>query len=151
MAAAPQSGGDGGSAHELLTTLLGSPEAAAEAVASDSSLLALSDFDPAMETVLERLGEAGLSQEQLLRLARVCQDLAKMCAVHSVESVAEELYAGDWHAAMLDCLRGWPEGASTLWCPRGVLELLEEAGLAVANEAGRRCVLQYIQVRCLPG
>lgn len=137
---------------QLLTTLLGSLQAAVEAAAADSRLLQLSwndaQYDDDLQAVFARLASAGQSQKDLLRLATICSD--NVDEVDRLTWMADELYGGDWRAAMLEFLRRWRVYVLSLCNLRDVLDTLASAGLEAANDTGRLRVLQLIKV-WLPG
>ena len=132
----------------LLAVLLGSPEAAVEAAEHDERLLGLLYYDADLQEVFARASAAGLTQAQRLRLARILSrdDYAEQA--NRLIWLADELYGGDWRAALLEFLRRWRIYVRCLCGLLPVLATLAAAGLAVANEAGRQRVLQFIRVRC---
>ena len=131
----------------LLAMLLGSPEAAVEAAAAEESLLLLPYSDVDLQIAFECCGAAGLTQAQRLRLARILSrdDYAEQA--DRLIWLADELYGGDWRAALLEFLRRWRVYVRCLCDLRPLLDILAAAGLEVANAEGRRRVLEHIKVR----
>lgn len=133
---------------ELLGALLGSPEAAVEAAQADGRLLQLPSCRRDMQTVFARLGAAGLSGKELVQMAGICARYSSQ--VDRLIWMADELYAGDWRAAMREFLRRWRVYVRCLCFLRRPLDFLDHVSLQVASDAGRRRVLDHIKVRPTP-